>query len=71
MNQTKQPKDKRKVMIRLVCLILCLIMVGGLLTTGLLTIASAATSSQLKKELDTLKNQAQEIINQGIALQKQ
>ena len=71
MKVSKQPKDTRKALIRLMCLLLCLLMVGGLLTSALLTMASAAGSSQLKKELDALKNEAQEIINRGIALQKQ
>ncbi len=71
MKVTKRPKDTRKTLVRLLCLILSLLMVGGLLTSALLTMASAANSSQLKKELDALKNEAQEIINQGIALQKQ
>ncbi len=60
-----------KFLIRLLCLILAVIMVGGLITGALVTMANAATSSQLKKELDALKNEAQEIINQGIALKKE
>ena len=60
-----------KILVRLLCVILCVIMVGGLITGALVTMANAATSSQLKKELDALKNEAQEIINQGIALQKE
>lgn len=64
-------KDPRKFFTRLICIVLCVIMVGGLLTSALLTMVSAAGSSQLKKELYALKNEAQEIINQGIALKKQ
>ena len=60
-----------KFLVRLICIILCVLMVGGLLTSALITMANAATSSQLKKELDVLKNEAQEIINQGIELQKE
>ena len=60
-----------KFLVRLICIILCVLMVGGLLTSALITMVNAATSSQLKKELDVLKNEAQEIINQGIELQKE
>ena len=60
-----------KFLVRLLCIILSVIMVGGLITGALVTMANAATSSQLKKELDALKNEAQEIINQGIALKKE
>ena len=60
-----------KFFVRLLCIILCVVMVGGLLNAALVTKASAATSSQLKKELEALKNEAQEIINQGLALKKE
>ena len=51
---------------RMICLALCVVMVLTMLPS-----ASAATSSQLKKELEALKNEAQEIINQGLALKKE
>lgn len=51
---------------RILTLVLCVAM---LLTA--LPSASAATSSQLKKELEALKNDAQEIINAGLALKKE
>ena len=60
-----------KLMVRLLCILLCVLMVGGLLVSALATMVGAATSSQLKKELDALKNEAQEIINAGIALKKE
>ncbi len=60
-----------KFIVRLLCIVLCVVMVGGLLTSALVTMVGAASSSQLKKELDALKNEAQEIINAGIALKKE
>ena len=62
---------KNKLFVRLVCIILCVLMVLGFLTTALVSIVNAAGSKEIKKELDALKNEAQEIINQGLALQKQ
>ena len=62
---------KNKFFVRLLCIILCILMVGSLLTTALLTMVNAASSKEIKKELDALKNEAQEIINEGLALQKQ
>ena len=69
MNTTKQPKDTRKIMTRIVCIVLCVLMVGGLLTSALLTMVSAASSSEIKKELDALKSQADELTAQGDALE--
>ncbi len=43
----------------------------GVLIVSLMTTAFAASSGQLKKELDKLKNEAQEIINEGLALKKE
>ncbi len=63
-------KTTRKFWTRLICILLCILMVGGFVTSALM-MASAASSSQLKKELEALKNEAQEIINQGIALKKE
>lgn len=41
------------------------------LMIGLMAPVQAASSSQLKKELEALKNEAQEIINEGLALKKE
>ncbi len=60
-----------KFFVRIVCVILAVIMVGSLLTTALLTLVSAKSSQELKKELEGLKNEAQEIINAGLELQDQ
>ena len=53
--------------VRIVCVVLCLLMLIPLLANAI----SAKTSSELKKELDALKNEAQEIINAGLELQDQ
>ena len=61
----------KKLIRRLLCLALCLVLVGGLMPLDLATKVEAASSAQLKKELDRLKNEAQEIINAGIELKKE
>ncbi len=61
----------KKLFTRVVCLILCAVLLLGLFSTGILIMVNAAGSASIKKELDALKNEAQEIINQGIALQKE
>lgn len=71
MKVTKQPKDKRKFMVRLVCIVLCVLMVGGVLTSALITMVSAKTSSEIRKELDALKSEAQEIADAGDALEEE
>ena len=63
-------KDKRAAMVRILCVVLCLLMLIPLLANAIM-IATAKSSSELKKELDALKNEAQEIINAGLALQDQ
>lgn len=68
---TKQPRDKRKLAVRVVCIVLCVLMVGGLLTSALLSIVYAASSSEIRKELDALKGQADEIAAQSAALEEQ
>ncbi len=68
---TKQPRDKRKLAIRIVCVVLCVLMVGGLVTSALLSMVYAASSSEIRKELDALKSQADEIAAQGKALEEQ
>ncbi|MBP3634073.1 MAG: peptidoglycan DD-metalloendopeptidase family protein [Oscillospiraceae bacterium] len=64
-------KDKRAVMTRIVCLLLCVLMVGGLVTSALLIMVSGAGSAEIRKELDALKSQANEIAAQGAALEKE
>ena len=63
-NPKNKKQDKRALMVRIVCVILCLVILIPLLANALA--ASAKSSSQLKKELDALKNEAQEIINAGL-----
>ena len=70
MNQNKKKPDKRKLMVRrILCVVLCLLMLIPLLANAIM-IASAKSSKELKKELEALKNEAQEIINAGLALEK-
>ncbi len=64
-------KNPRKFWITVISLVLCVLMLGGLVTSALLTIASAASSSEIQKTINDLKNQAQEIADQGAALQKE
>ena len=61
-------KDRRTAMVRVICIVLCGIMLGGLLTSALLTVASAKSSSELKKELNALKDEASKIAAEGNAL---
>ena len=51
---------------RLVSTVLCAALIAGLMAP-----VQAASSSELKKELEKLKNDAQEIINEGLALKKE
>lgn len=69
-NPNKKSKDKRAVLVRIVCVILCLVILIPLIAEGLM-MASAKSSAELKKELEALKNEAQEIINAGLELQEQ
>ena len=62
-------RNPKKICIAVISLMLCVLMVGGLLTSALMTMASAASSSEIQKTLNDLKNQAQEIADQGAALQ--
>lgn len=68
MKSTKQT-DKRKNLVRLVCVILCLLMLVPLVANALIVMTSAASSSEIKKELDALKEQADEIAAAGDALE--
>ena len=65
-----KPKDRRSIFTRVVCLVLCIIMVGGLMTSALLIIASGASSSEIRKELNALQSQASEIAKQRTALEE-
>ena len=69
MKTSKQPKDTRKNMVRIVCVVLCLLLLIPLVVNALVIMASAASSSEIKKELDALKDQANEIAAQGDALE--
>ena len=73
MMKSSKPRSKnpRKFWITVISLVLCALMLGGLVTSALLTIASAASSSEIQKTINDLKNQAQEIADQGAALQKE
>lgn len=64
-------RNPKKICIAVISLMLCVLMVGGLLTSALMTMASAASSSEIQKTLNDLKNQAQEIAEQGAALQQE
>ena len=64
-------RNPKKICIAVISLMLCVLMVGGLLTSALMTMASAASSSEIQKTLNDLKNQAQEIADQGAALQQE
>lgn len=68
MKSTKQT-DKRKNLVRLVCVVLCLLMLVPLVANALIVMTSAASSSEIKKELDALKSQADEIAAAGDALE--
>ena len=70
MNQNKKKPDKRAKMVRIVCVVLCIALLIPLLANAIM-IATAKSSKELKKELEALKNEAQEIINEGLALQKE
>lgn len=68
--KNNKTKDKRAAMVRIICVVLCLLLLIPLIANALVLV-SAKSSSELKKELDALKNEAQEIINAGLELQEQ
>ena len=70
MNQNKKKPDKSTMIVRILCLVLCAALLIPLLANAIM-IATAKSSTELKKELEALKNEAQEIINEGLALQKE
>ena len=69
MNSKKYPKDTRKTLVRIVCVVLCLMMLLTLVANALVIMVSAASSSEIRKQLDALKSQANEIAAQGDALE--
>ena len=69
-NPKNKKTDKRAMVVRIACVVLCLLLLIPLLAEAVM-MASAKSSSELKKELDALKNEAQEIINAGLELQDQ
>lgn len=71
MKSGKTPKNKRRTLRSLVAVILAVLILGSLLTTALLTMVSAKSSSEIKKEIDALKKEAQKISDQGAALEKE
>lgn len=71
MKETKHPKDKRKALLRIICVILCLVLLIPLVANALMLMTSAASSSEIRKELDALKAQAKEIAAEGEALEQE
>ena len=70
MKQNKKKPDKGAMIVRIVCVVLCLALLIPLLANAIM-VANAKSSKELKKELEALKNEAQEIINAGLELQKE
>lgn len=70
MKTTKQPKDKRKTMVRILCVVLCVVMLIPLVANALISMVSAKSSSEIRKELDALKGEAGKIEAEGKALEK-
>lgn len=64
-------KSRRSPWIMIISLVLCVLMVGSLVTGALMTMVGAASSSEIQKTINSLKDQAQEIADQGAALQKE
>lgn len=69
MKSSKQSSNSRSKLVRIVCVALCLLLLIPLVVNALVIVASAASSSEIKKELDALKSQANEIAAQGDALE--
>lgn len=69
--QTKaKPRDKRKLMISIVAIVLAILMAGSVLSSALITIANAASSTELKAELEALQEDAYSITLQSAALEE-
>jgi len=71
MKPGKQQNKKRKSFQSVVAIILAILLFGSLLTSALLTMASAKSSAEIKKEIDALKKEAQKIAEQGNALEQE
>ena len=69
--KSNNSKDKRGFMVRLVCVVLCVLMLSGVLTSALIVMVSGASSSEIRKELDALKVKASEIATQGAKLEQE
>ena len=69
--ERSKSKSRRSHWVMIISLVLCVLMVGGLVTGALMTMAGAASSSEIQKTINGLKDQAQEIADQGAALQKE
>lgn len=69
-NQSRKPKkrDKRKLFVSIVAIVLAVLMAGSVLFSALITIANAASSTELKTQLDALQSEANTIANQSAEL---
>lgn len=65
----KQNKTKRRTWTSVIAIVLCVLLLGSLLTGALLTMVSAASSSEIQKEINSLKEKAQEIADEKAALE--
>ena len=70
-NKSQKHVDKRQRLVRIVAVVLCLLLVLPLLSQAVIILTSAKSSSELKKELDALKAEAQKIKEQGDQLESQ
>ena len=70
MKTNNHHKDKRKTLVRILCVALCLLMLIPLLANAILVSVSAKSSAEIKKELEALQGQADEIAEQGEQLEK-
>ncbi len=67
--QTTHRRDKRKTMVSIVAIILAVLMAGSVLFGALSTVVNAASSSELKKELNALQSEADGIAQESAALE--
>ena len=61
----------RKLWVSILAILLAILMVGGVVFSALSVLVSAASSSELKQELDNLKNQADDIAAESAELDRQ
>jgi len=71
MKSSNHQKKKRKSFQSVVAIVLAVLILGSLVSTALITMASAKSSSEIKREIDALKKEAQKIAEQGAALEKE